>query len=217
MQTNSVLGLSTGSFSSFHLHLQRRHRRTLWSLHCVQQQHQVRVRVGKHGMTRCVTQPKTPINMWIMNKHGVTLHSETPEWLQEFRENLVDERVPECRDSHASSSHESSLELARSADLGQHSVHSHFPRDRNFEICQRTKITRAPCRRRNGDAVPRAESFGDLITADHNIPSEGCESRHNHLCAVVVQDVTIHWVQSYQCKTEAYQETGRSLQKFLER
>ena len=32
--------------------------------------------------------------------------SEIPEWLQEFRENLVDDEVPEHRDSHASSSHE---------------------------------------------------------------------------------------------------------------
>ena len=30
--------------------------------------------------------------------------SEIPEWLQELRENLVDDRVPEHRDSHASSS-----------------------------------------------------------------------------------------------------------------
>ena len=34
------------------------------------------------------------------------LYSDTPEWLQEFRENLVDDRVPERRDSYASSSHE---------------------------------------------------------------------------------------------------------------
>ena len=68
-----------------------------------------------------------------------------PEWLQEFRENLVDDRVPEHGDSHASSSHESSFELklARSADLGKHSVYTHFPEDRYCEICQRTKITRA--------------------------------------------------------------------------
>ena len=52
---------------------------------------------------------------------------------------------------------------ARSADLGKHSVHTHFPKDRNCEICQRTKITRAPCRRRIGGVVPRAENFGDLI------------------------------------------------------
>ena len=37
------------------------------------------------------------------------LCSDIPEWLQEFRENLVDDRVPEHRDSHASSSHELSL------------------------------------------------------------------------------------------------------------
>ena len=34
------------------------------------------------------------------------LNSDIPEWLQEFRENLVDDRVPERRDSHAISSHE---------------------------------------------------------------------------------------------------------------
>ena len=37
-------------------------------------------------------------------------YSNIPEWLQEFRENLVDDRVPERRDSHASSSHISSSE-----------------------------------------------------------------------------------------------------------
>ena len=51
--------------------------------------------------------------------------SEIPEWLQEFRENLVDDRVPEHRDSHASSSHEVSLEptCKRREDLGKHSVY----------------------------------------------------------------------------------------------
>ena len=68
----------------------------------------------------------------------------------------------------------------RSADLGKHSIYTHFPKDRNCEICQRTKITRTPCRRRNGGAVLRAENFGDLITADHKVLSEGCESRNNH-------------------------------------
>ena len=95
------------------------------------------------------------------------LNSAIPEWLQEFRENLVDDEIPVHGDSHASSSHELSLEHSRSVDLGKHSVHTHFPKDRTFEICQSTKITRAPCRRRIGRVVPRAENFGDLITADH--------------------------------------------------
>ena len=89
------------------------------------------------------------------------LCSDIPEWLQEFKENLVDDRVPERRDSHASSSHEPSLEPApsRSMDLGKHSVHTHFTKDQNCEICQRTKITRAPCRRRIGGAVPGCRKF----------------------------------------------------------
>ena len=39
-------------------------------------------------------------------ERGDRLHSDIPEWLQESRENLVDDRVLERRDSHASSSHE---------------------------------------------------------------------------------------------------------------
>ena len=146
------------------------------------------------------------------------LCSDIPEWLQEFRENLVGDRVPERRDSHASSSHGSSLEptLTRSVDLGKLSFDTHFPKDRNCKICQRTKITRAPCRRRNGEAVLRAENFGDLITADHKVLSEKCESRNTHRYAIVWQDLATHWIQSYPCKTKTSQETQRSLQKFLE-
>ena len=89
-------------------------------------------------------------------------------------------------------------------------------KDRNCEICKRTKITRAPCRRRNGGAVLRAEKFGDLITADHKCLSDNCESRNNHRYAVVVQDLATQWIQAYPCKTKTSQETQRSLQKFLE-
>ena len=64
-----------------------------------------------------------------------------------------------------------------------------FPKDRNCEICKRTKITRAPCRRRNGEAVPRAVNFGDLMTADHKVLSDKCESRNNHRYAVVVHSM----------------------------
>ena len=149
---------------------------------------------------------------------GDPLYSDIPEWLQEFRENLVDEEIPEHRDSHASSSHEPSLEPtpARSVDLGKHSIYIHFQKDRNCEICQRTKITRAPCRRRNCGAVPRAENVGDLITADHKVHSDNCESRNNHRYAVVVQDFATPWMQAYPCKTKTSQETQGSLQKFFE-
>ena len=145
-------------------------------------------------------------------------NSEIPEWLQEFRENLVDDEIPLQGGSHASSSHEASLEpiYMRREELGKHNVHTHFPKDRNCEICKRTKITRAPCRRRKGEAVPRADNFGDLITADHKVLSDNCESRNNHRYAVVVQDLATQWIQAYPCKNKTSQETQRSLQKFLE-
>ena len=122
----------------------------------------------------------------------------------------MDDRVPERRDSPTSSSHEPSLEPVptRSVDLGKHSVYTHFPKDRICEIC--------PCRRRIGGAVPHAQNFGDLITADHKGLSEGCESRNNHQHAIVVQDLATQWIQSSLCKTKNSQETQRSLQKFLE-
>ena len=130
----------------------------------------------------------------------------------------MDDGVHEHRDSHASSSHGVSSEptCKRREELGKHSVYIHFPKDRNCEICLRTKISIAPCRRRNGGAVPRAENFGDLITADHKVLSENCESRNNHRYAIVVQDLATQWIQSYPCKTETSQETQRSLQKLLE-
>ena len=84
----------------------------------------------------------------------------------------------------------------RREDLCKHSVYTHFPEDRNCEIGQRTKITRAPCRRRNGGAVPRAENFGDLITG-----GDKCESRNNLRYAVVVQDLATQWIEAYPCKT----------------
>ena len=127
----------------------------------------------------------------------------------------MDNRVPERRDSHARSSHEASLEpiLERRADLGKHSVYTHFPKNRNCEICQRTKITRAPCGRRIGRVVPRAENFGDSR-------SQSSQWRlwvsKNHQYAVVVQDLATQWIQSYPCKTKTSQETQRNLQKFLE-
>ena len=58
--------------------------------------------------------------------------------------------------------------------------------------------------------------IGDLITADHKVHSEGCESRNNHRYAIVVQDLATQWIQSYPCKTKTSQKTQRSLQKFLE-
>ena len=190
----------------------------------IQQSSQVKVWIDKHGEDPFTSEtpeelfheptkiPKPNKNKDPEQVRG-SPYSDIPEWLQEFRENLVDDRVPGHRDSHASSSHEVFLEPLRSEDFVKHSVYTHFPKERNWEICQRTKITRAR-RRRNGGAVLRAENSGDLITADHKVLSEGCESRNNHRYVVVGK--ATQWIQAYPCKTKTSQETQRSLQKFLE-
>ena len=215
----------------FHAHLLQ-HPRLLqvWKMIIqitIHQSSQVKLWIDKHGQTISLlrhqksfymNQPKSQnqIKMRITNRYLGNHCSDIPDWLQEFRENLVDERVLDQIDSHVSSSHEPSVEFMRSVDLGKHSVYTHFQKDRNCEICQRTKITRVPCRRRVGRVERRAENFGDLITADHKIVSEACESRNNQRYAVVVQDLATQWIQSYPCKTKTSQETERSLQKFLE-
>ena len=79
----------------------------------------------------------------------------------------------------------------------KHSFETHFPEDRNCQVCLQTKMTRPPCRRRTGKAPPRAEKFGDLITADHKVLNEEGESRNNLRHAVVVQDLATQWIQSY--------------------
>ena len=77
----------------------------------------------------------------------------------------------------------------------------------------KTRITRAPCRRRSGGAVPRAENVGDLITADHRVLSDNCESRNNHRCAVVVQDLATQWIQAYPCKNKNFSGNTKELAK----
>ena len=69
-----------------------------------------------------------------------------------------------------------------------------------------------PCCMGDGDEkqVCFPEEFGDLITADHTVLNEGCESRNNHRYAVVVQDLATQWIQSYPCKTKTSQETEKS-------
>ena len=142
---------------------------------------------------------------------------DLPEWSAKFIEKLVDERVPPVhKDGPASSSRESASEPLRKVVSSKHSIYTHFPKDRNCDICMKTKTTRALCRKRTGAVVLRAEKFGDLMTADHKVLSEGCESRNNHRHAIVVQDLATQWIQSYPCKTKTSQETGKSLQEFLE-
>ena len=131
---------------------------------------------------------------------------ELPDWLQECRENLVDESNPlvplgnpEPKDQDTSSSAPMEPRAKVERGSGKHGVYTHFTKHPNGDICLKTKITTNSCRRRAGTVVPGAQNSGDLITADHKILSEGSESRNNGRYAVVVQNLATQWLQSYQC------------------
>ena len=95
-------------------------------------------RSGKFEETQANKIPK-PIKKETTMERGdplCSVDSEIPEWLQEFRENLVDDEIPLQGGSHASSSHEVSSEpiAVRREDLREHDVHTHFFKDRNCEM-----------------------------------------------------------------------------------
>ena len=60
--------------------------------------------------------------------------------------------------------------------------------------------------------MPRADFFGDSVTADHKVLSEGCESR-NHPYAVVVQDLAKHSGYNHTLAKQTSQETEKELTK----
>ena len=132
------------------------------------------------------------------------LSRDLPEWLQEFRHGLVDESVPEHRDA-SSSSHELPSEPRAKVVSGTHSFKNHFPKDRNCDICLRTKDYKGFLQKTRWYNHTLSGNFGDLMTADHKVLSEGCESRNNHRYAVVVQDLATQWIQSHPCKTKTSQ------------
>ena len=68
-------------------------------------------------------------------------------------------------------------------------------------------ISRLPgCAGQAAHSRAQSGNFCNLITTDHKVLSEGCESRNNHRYAVVAQNLATQWLQSYLCKTKTSQE-----------
>ena len=94
-----------------------------------------------------------------------------PFWFKDGTDNLEPTEVHAPAHIFQESDSEHPAKVATKSR--KHSIFSHFPKDRDCDVCLRTKITKASGRRRTGDALPRAEKFGDLITADHKVPNGG--------------------------------------------
>ena len=121
--------------------------------------------------------PKTKIKLGIQKKYKEIFRMNCPTGYWNSERILVDEITskepwgnPEQRSQDTSkSSHELHMKPRAEAESGsgKHSVYTHFPKEPNYDICRKAKITRASCRRRVGAVVPRAEHVGDCITTDH--------------------------------------------------
>ena len=149
----------------------------------IQQQKEVKLRVRSHGETRRVNQqkPKTQIKMETTRNYKVNYCrmcrngyriSRRIWWIRMF--NHIN-TLPALLINY-----QWSREQKWVPGPGKHSIYTHIPKEPNCGICLKTKITRASCRRRAGTVVPRAKKFGDIITADHKVLSEGSESRDNN-------------------------------------
>ena len=197
------------------VHPQHGYRRThLMILRQVHQQYDLEAQAFRYWETSCEIL-QNPTRIW-KEKDTVPVQGNRFRDLPEFTEN-PEEGVSASRDTTASTSHDSDPERHTKVVPRGSTVSSRtFSKDRNCKVRKRTKVTRAPCRRRTGEAVLHAEKIGDLVTADQKVLSEGSEPRNNHRYAVVIQALAIQWIQSYPCETQTSQETERSLRKFLE-
>ena len=116
-----------------------------------------------------------------------------PVWSQPLTEGLIDEHLPIEAGGDSTKKEEAAPPLFasrpnESKPTSNQTVFTHFPQDPNRETCKMTKNTRARCQNRL-DMRKRwscsSTCFGNVITADPRIPSEGSESRWQRRYAVV--------------------------------
>ena len=175
----------------------------------VQQDYEVTKLTIKHRETEAILQKSKKSEKTIEHWKTVCAISQSGQ-----RSSQIISKTEVSAPAHTS--HDADSERPAKVAPRKHSILTHFPKDRHCEVRKRTKTTTVPRRKRTGEAVLRAENFGDLRTADHKVLSEGGESRNKHRYVVVVQDLTTRWIQSYPCKIKTSQETERSLRMFLE-
>ena len=132
----------------------------------------------KHGRQRVLPASQRRVNHSVERYRLCTLRSPRIRKISSVQTCLDDGHFLRAMSTHSSPW---SVVLVSESDLKnpttlatksrKHSIFTHhFPKARNCEVCLRTKMTRAPCRRRTGEAPLRAEKFGDLITVDHKSP-----------------------------------------------
>ena len=94
--------------------------------------------------------------------------------------------------------------------------YNNFPKHPGCPVCIAVKTKNSQHRKRNAKApeggadVPKAEKFGELITADH-----GDAGRKGQTVSLVVQDRHGVWLQQFASKTKSTKDTKMGLQRFM--
>ena len=104
----------------------------------------------------------------ILKSHKVEMRTTVCEiFLNGWRSSQIILRTQKCLHPHTISQDSDSERPTKvTSKSRKHSIYTHFRKDRNCDVCFQTKMTRAPCRRRTGEALPRTKKFGDLMAAD---------------------------------------------------
>ena len=155
-------------FLDCRVHPLHRHRRTRQVHHQVHHQVQLRSEVTSSHQETGRGRETTDSNDRLR---------DLPEWSEEFTDNLENAEMP----APAHISQDSDSERRTEVALRKHSIKTHFPKDRNCEVCLRTKMTRALCRRRTGEAVLRAEIYMTIALEIVTIPVSSWENRRSNI------------------------------------
>ena len=161
-----------------HINYHRSHRVPLR----VQQDHEVTILALKHRETEAILQKSKKEGN---NKATRSRLRDLPEWLE------VISKVQKCQ-------HSDTRLMGMSSESGSYYTHS----SQKTEIATSASEQRlrwAPCRKRTGEAVPRAERYDtttSVLSWYKILPLNGCSL--------------------LQCRTKTSQETERRMRKFLE-
>ena len=100
----------------------------------------------------------------------------------------------------------------------RHNKFTHFPLDKNCEICKLVKCTRAACKAGTvpeRDGLPPATQFGDRLTADHKSLADDQSARNGARYALIIQDEYTKWIQAYATKTRSHEEVVLAFSRFM--
>ena len=118
--------------------------------------------------------------------------------------------------AHVSQDSDSERPTKKTSKWRKHSILILLSRERDCEVCKRSKITKAPYRRRTDEAVPRTEKIEDLITADRKVLNEECKysirCRETRSCHWMDSVLSV-WNQNFARDEKVLTEISRAIRK----